>query len=134
MADVSYQPVVPTLGQDQVPGAQQIRWPGVVAASAFTTTSVGIPYLTGSYTSISIHVHCTTWNAGTVAITGSNELVPTVWAPLRDAVGSTMVFTTDGVKQLLEHPVHIRPELLGAGVPDATSLFVIASLSTQARK
>lgn len=130
MADINYEVVQATLGQDIPPGTQQIRWPKT--GEAFATTSVGVPYLTGSYSSISIQVISTAMNGATVTIAGSNELQPTHFSPLRDAVGTTLTFLTSGLKQVLEHPVAIQPQISGS-VPDA-GFQVIMSLSTMARK
>jgi hypothetical protein len=131
MADIDYEVVQATLGQDYPPGTQQIRWPRT--GQAFATTSAGVPYLTGSYSSISIQVICTTFNGATVTIQGSNELQPVHYATLRDAIGTTLTFLTQDLKQMLEHPVAVRPVISGS-VPDATSFQVIMSLSTMARK
>ena len=128
---VDYEFVQPTLGQDVPPGTQQIRWPKT--GQAFATTSVGTPYLTGSYSSISIQVICTAMNGATVSIAGSNELQPVNFSILRDAVGTTMTFLAAGLKQVLEHPVAIQPQISGS-VPDSASFQVIMSLSTMARK
>ncbi len=57
-----------------------------------------------------------TWGAGgTLVLQGSND--GTTWFTLKDAGGTAISFTSDGLRQVLENPVYIRPFVsAGTGV------------------
>lgn len=67
-----------------------------------------------------------TWDSATVVIQGSNELVPTTWATLRDPAGNNLSFTADGLKAILELPRWIRPSKSGGVASDAVTVIINA--------
>lgn len=68
-----------------------------------------------------VHVIGTFGAAGSVAMEGSNDNVN--WAPLHDTAGNAIAITAFGLKQILENPIYIRPNVTAGD--GTTALTVI---------
>jgi predicted amidohydrolase len=76
----------------------------------------------------SVHVFGS-FGGATIAIQGSNEVVPTNWSTLREASGAPatdqLSFTALDIKQVLEVTRWIRPLLTGGAASSVTVLLLI---------
>ena len=73
-----------------------------------------------------------TFGATSVALQGSNELVPVTWVTLTDPKDKALTFTTAGLEQISERTLWIRPFLTGGTGVDL-DVHLIAGLSNTLR-
>ena len=59
---------------------------------------------------------------GALSFEGSND--QSNWVTLHDATGSTISFSTAGVKMILENVLYVRPVVVGDGTTSLTAIMV----------
>jgi hypothetical protein len=87
-----------------------------------TTNADGGPLRFPSAADRSVHVSGTFSAAATVVIEGSNN-GGTSWVTLNDAQGNALSLTAEGLKQIVELPLAVRPRI-SAGGDGSTSITV----------
>jgi hypothetical protein len=88
--------------------AQVITWTSI--DSADTCTAVEVPV----YADMSVQYVCGTWGSGVLTIEGSND--GTNFETLNDAFGAAISKTANGISQILENTLEIKPVITGAGL------------------
>lgn len=92
--------------------------------------TVGDPVELTAWQDRTVHLFGT-WDSATIVIQGSNEATPTNWVTLRDPGGTSLSFTSDGMKAILELPRWIRPSKSGGAANDAVTVIINARGDTQ---
>jgi hypothetical protein len=67
-----------------------------------------------------------TWGGATVVLQGSNDGV--TWFTLTDPAGAALSFTANGLKQVMESVLHVKPAISGG---DGTTAVVVTLLSAE---
>lgn len=86
----------------------------------------GTPISAAEFADRSIHFFGTFGVGGTIILEGSNEAVPTNWAPLADPQGTAISKTQLSVEQLLELTRWVRPRVTaGDGTTSLSAVMLI---------
>lgn len=73
----------------------------------------------------SVQVSGTFGVGGSCTIKGSND-AGTTWFPLTDPGGAALTFTAAGLKQILENPEMIRPEVTAGDGSTAIDVYIVS--------
>lgn len=84
------------------PGIVQAEWPSIVNAD-----TNGDPASLSRWVSKSVQVSGTWGSSGEITLEGSNDGV--TYLPLNNSLGIPLVFTANGITDILENTRHIRP-------------------------
>jgi len=85
-----------------------VTWSSI--ASGDTCDPAEIP----EYGDMSVQYICGTWGAATLTVQGSNDA--TNYHTLNDALGVAISKTANGLSQILENSLKIKPVVTGAGL------------------
>lgn len=99
-----------------------VTWTGLTQASS----DDGDPFEMPGWPDRSVQVTGTLGTGGVVTIEGSNEAVPTTWAPLNDPQGNALAINSLRIEQILELTRWIRPRITaGDGATDLTVRLLV---------
>jgi len=88
-----------------------------------TGVSISLPWLSDK----AIHCKGTFGVSGTLALFGSNDNL--TFQQLRDPLGNNLQFTAETLKQILENPLYIQPQLVSGGDGTTSITFILVARS-----
>ena len=109
---------------------QRIRWLALANGDTGGGGVTGTLTELGNYSDRTVQVTGTFGAGGSVSIQGSND-GGTTWATLTDPQGVALTFTAAGLRQILELPFQIRPNVTAGD--GTTSLNVYMMMRKDAR-
>ena len=95
----------------------RIKW------EAIPNGNVGDGVELGSYSDRTVQVVGTFGSGGSVSIQGSND-GGTTWATLTDQAGSALTFTSTGLRQILQLPHMIRPNVTAGDGTTSLTVYI----------
>jgi hypothetical protein len=97
----------------------------VVSWLAMPKDNLGVPWCSAEYPDKTVHIRGT-FDAGTVTIEGTNELIPVNYIGLADPQGTAISQGIAGIEAILENPLWIRPRVTGGGAACAIDVIMVA--------
>ncbi len=90
------------------------------------TGDTGKPYACPNFADKSVQVIANEWLGGTqIVIEGSNMVDSPVYATLNDATGTSLTFTSNGIRQILENTYWVRPRVVGGSVNRSIDVYLL---------
>ncbi len=116
--DVPRTPTYPDIG---ITDAKLYLWSGLDG------DDTGVPVKVGKCRTLTAHVFSSTYGSSTVTIEGTNDPAYATsgeWQGLTDPQGTAISKTADGIEEIEEHPLFIRPKTAsGTGASVAVGLL-----------
>jgi hypothetical protein len=93
------------------------------AVVPFASPSTGTPQSAAQFNDKCVQVSGTFGAAGSATIEGSND--NTNWFPLHDPAGAALTITAAGLKEILENPLYIRPNVTAGDGTTALTVTLV---------